>query len=69
METEPYYTPIEIANYFGVSQRQIITACRNGDIEAVKVGKFWRIGENSVIEYIKRHSIANKCKDNQLNTL
>ncbi|RUM29232.1 MAG: hypothetical protein DSY42_06960 [Aquifex sp.] len=42
----------EVAEYLGVEKRTVRKWCRIGMIEAVKLGKEWRIPVNSLINFL-----------------
>lgn len=42
----------QVAEELKISKRKALSLCRTGEIKAVKVGKFWRIADNAVKEYI-----------------
>ncbi len=53
MEKDELLTPEEVAEYLKVPVETIWRWCRNGDIPAIKIGKYWRIPEDELRAFIK----------------
>ena len=53
MKKEKLLTPEEVAEYLKVPVQTIWRWCRNGDLPALKVGKYWRIPENEFGDFIQ----------------
>lgn len=43
------WTPREAAQLLGISERSVQRLCASGQIEAVRVGRQWRIGRNYLL--------------------
>lgn len=43
------WTPREAAELLGISERSVQRLCASGQIEAVRVGRQWRIGRNYLL--------------------
>lgn len=44
----------EVAEYLGVGPVTVYRWCRNGDLRAIKVGKFWRIRREALDEFLRK---------------
>jgi excisionase family DNA binding protein len=51
-----FYTVEEIAEMLRVTDRTIRAYINNGDLKAVKLGKYWRIPKEAFNEFIEKHS-------------
>ncbi|SCM82452.1 DNA-binding protein, excisionase family (modular protein) [uncultured Sporomusa sp.] len=56
MVLNPVYTPKELAELLKVSEQVIADELKSGRLVGFKVGRQWRISENSVNEYIKTNT-------------
>jgi excisionase family DNA binding protein len=52
MQEEKYFTPAEIAEKFRVTTRTVWEWIRTGQLRAVKVGKYYRISEAALNEFV-----------------
>lgn len=52
---ERLLTITEVSRKLRVSERQIRRYCESGDLGAYKVGRLWRIPENTFIEWMENH--------------
>lgn len=59
MVDEKYYSPSEIADILNLDPRTVRKLINNGDLEAVRVGSQWRIGENDFKEFIEKNKNVN----------
>lgn len=46
--TETLYTPAEVARYLKVHTSTVVRWCREGTLEAVRVGRSWRISQEAL---------------------
>lgn len=46
------YTVKEVRDILKVTQRTLYNYIKNGDLKAVKVGKYWRIRESDLKEFL-----------------
>ena len=53
MEKITYYSPEDIANNFNIKADTVRKWIRDGKLKAVKLGRMWRVSENSLQEFIK----------------
>jgi len=49
-------SPAEVSRHLGVRPRTVARWCRNGDVEALKVGRVWRIHRLEVRRMMKERS-------------
>lgn len=47
------YTLEEVANILKVTRRTIYNYIKNGDLKAVKMGKYWRVSEANLQDFIE----------------
>jgi excisionase family DNA binding protein len=47
-------SPAEVGRVVGVRPRTVARWCRNGEIEAMKVGRVWRVHRNTVRRLVKK---------------
>lgn len=62
------YTIEEVTDVLKVSRRTIYTYLKEGKLKAVKIGKYWRVSEENLQEFISTGtsiSNANRRKENQ----
>lgn len=62
------YTLQEVADILQITRRTVYTYLKDGKLKAVKIGKFWRVSEENLEEFIKTGttvSDANRRKENQ----
>ena len=50
MET---YTLEEVSNILKITRRTIYNYIKNGDLKAVKIGKYWRVSEANLQDFIE----------------
>lgn len=63
------YTVEEIAELLKLSKRTIYSYIHAGELEAVKVGRFWRVPAENLAEFTSRGAKivnSNRRKENQL---
>lgn len=63
------YTLDEVANIIKVTKRTLYNYIKAGTLKAVKMGKYWRVSEESLQEFITNGTPivdANKRPENQL---
>lgn len=53
MNTYKLYTIAEISDILKVTPRTIYNYIKNEDLEAVKIGKHWRITDSALQEFIE----------------
>jgi excisionase family DNA binding protein len=49
------YTPEEIADKLRVSRRSVYHWLTSGKLDGLKAGQYWRITEEDLISFMKRH--------------
>ena len=47
------YTLEEVSNILKVTRRTIYNYIKNGDLKAVKIGKYWRVSEANLQDFIE----------------
>ena len=57
---EELYTLNEVEGFLKIKQRQLYNVIKAGDIEAVKVGREWRISGEALLEFIKANTSPAK---------
>lgn len=57
---EELYTLHEVESFLKLQQRQLYNIIKAGDIEAVKVGRAWRISGEALLDFIKRSTTPAK---------
>lgn len=57
---EELYTLHEVEGFLKLQQRQLYNIIKAGDIEAVKVGRAWRISGEALLDFIKRSTTPAK---------
>jgi len=56
-------TPNEVAEFLKVPVTTIWRWCREGTLPAVKIGKYWRIPQNDLNEFLRANSNSNRHSD------
>lgn len=51
-----YLTVLDVCNHLNITENQVYKLLKRKQFEGIKIGKYWRIVENSFDEYIKRNS-------------
>lgn len=57
---EELYTLHEVEGFLKLQQRQLYNIIKAGDIEAVKVGRAWRISGEALLDFIKKSTTPAK---------
>lgn len=52
-EKERYYTPKEIADYFGVSNGAVNNWLTQGKLEGFRIGNRWKITKEAVFKFVE----------------
>lgn len=47
----PVVGPVEGAKLLGISKQTFCRLCQSGEIEAVKIGRQWRVGRDWLLKY------------------
>ena len=50
---EELYTLNEVADFLKIQQRQLYNIIKAGKIEAVKVGREWRVSGEALLDFVK----------------
>lgn len=53
MEAPKVYTVEEVMNIMHLTKRTVYSYLRSGKLKAVKIGKYWRISQENLEEFIK----------------
>ncbi|MBR2411768.1 MAG: helix-turn-helix domain-containing protein [Ruminococcus sp.] len=53
---EELYTLNEVAGFLKIQQRQLYNVIKSGSIEAVKVGREWRVSGEALLDFIKTNT-------------
>lgn len=56
------YTLEEVASILKVTRRTIYNYIKNGDLKAVKMGKYWRVSEANLQDFIEHGTNKKKAK-------
>ena len=59
------YTLEEVEDILKVTRRTIYNYIKNGDLKAVKMGKYWRVSETNLQDFIE-HGTKKKSLEKQL---
>ena len=59
---EKYYSVTEVAERLQVHWQSILTYIKNGELEAVKLGRGYRISDEAIQEFLKKRSTRSKAK-------
>ena len=43
----------EVAEYFGVKATTVYRWCKDGRIPCLKIGKYWRVGREELMDFLK----------------
>lgn len=54
MESKEFYSPQEIANMLGVTRKTIYNWIVDNNINAVKIGRSWRISHQELQRFIEK---------------
>lgn len=68
MEDIKVYTLAEVAEILKVSRRTLYTYVQEGKLPAVKMGKYWRVSQDSLQSFISTGTTVsdkNRRKENQ----
>jgi excisionase family DNA binding protein len=57
------YTPQQAAEILSISDKTLMDWLRAGKIKGVKVGKYWRIMEADLEEFLRQNRAADKPKE------
>jgi len=57
---EKYLTVTEVAERLQVHWQSVLTYIKNGELEAVKLGRGYRISEQAIEEFIKKRTTKRK---------
>lgn len=58
MNTIKVYTLEEVAEILQLTRRTLYTYIKNGQLKAVKIGKYWRVSEETLQSFIKKGTEA-----------
>ena len=53
MNTIKVYTLEEVAEILQLTRRTLYTYIKNGQLKAVKIGKYWRVSEETLQQFIQ----------------
>ncbi len=53
---EELYTLNEVADFLKIQQRQLYNIIKAGKIEAVKVGREWRVSGDALLDFVKTNT-------------
>jgi len=59
---EKYYSVTEVAERLQVHWQSILTYIKNGELEAVKLGRGYRISDDAIQEFLKKRSTRSNAK-------
>jgi excisionase family DNA binding protein len=51
-QREPLYTPDQVAAYLQITKQTVMGHIRDGQLRARKVGRFWRVTESDLQDYL-----------------
>ncbi len=57
---EKYLTVTEVAERLQVHWQSVLTYIKNGELEAVKLGRGYRISKQAIEEFIKKRTTKRK---------
>lgn len=57
---EKYLTVTEVAKRLQVHWQSVLTYIKNGELEAVKLGRGYRISEKAIEEFVKKRTTKRK---------
>lgn len=57
-----FYTPQEIAEKLKVSKLTVYDLIKKGELEAVKIGKIYRISQEALDNFLKKSTATNQIK-------
>jgi excisionase family DNA binding protein len=57
---EKYLTVTEVAERLQVHWQSVLTYIKNGELEAVKLGRGYRISEQAIEEFVKKRTTKRK---------
>ena len=60
MQTDEMLTPNEVADLLRVPTKTVWRWCRNETLPAVKIGKYWRIPRDELVDFIKSHKAQGR---------
>lgn len=60
MVTHKFYTVQEVAEMLQIHWQSVLNYIKNGKLEAIKLGKGYRISDSALQEFIANHSTRNK---------
>jgi len=63
------YTVDEIAELLQVGRKTVYDYIENGDLKAAKIGKYWKITEAALNDFLEKGTTAKKSDDEKLNEL
>lgn len=59
---EKYYSVTEVAERLQVHWQSILTYIKKGELEAVKLGRGYRISDEAIQEFLEKRSTRSKAK-------
>jgi len=57
---EKYLTVTEVAKRLQVHWQSVLTYIKNGELEAVKLGRGYRISEKAIVEFVRKRTTKRK---------
>ncbi len=57
---EKYLTVTEVAKRLQVHWQSVLTYIKNGELEAVKLGRGYRISEKAIKEFVRKRTTKRK---------
>lgn len=67
MEEFILYSIEEVTKILKVTQRTLYNYIKNGDLKAVKVGKYWRVKQEDLREFINKDTEEQNSNQNSSN--
>ena len=63
------YTLEDVMDILKVTKRTLYNYIKNGDLKAVKIGKYWKVSEEALRDFTEKGTTATKTDDEKLNEL
>ena len=54
-----FWTLNDVSEFFDISKRSVWDMVKRGEIEAIKVGREWKVHYTSIVEYMKKNHSYN----------
>ena len=58
LNEDRFYSPAEVARYLSVNVQTVRRWIHAGELDAYKIGQFWRVNREQVERFLKAHEVS-----------